>query len=119
MLPDPNTPPIDHRHLAEKLALAERNDHRLAGAVDLGDVDPASSTTNSSRPVEPSSKMISSTSNSSMHFSMAMVTPRPLRPCSVFETNATRELRPASILPRKHVSRERRRCKRPGGYGLS
>jgi hypothetical protein len=41
MLPDPNTPPIDPCHLAEKFALAERNDHRLAGAVDLGDVDPA------------------------------------------------------------------------------
>src|SRR5882757_806023 len=34
-----------------------------------------SSTTNSSRPVEPSSKMTSSTSNSLMHFSMAMVSP--------------------------------------------
>src|SRR5439155_12476842 len=32
-----------------------------------------SSTTNSSRPVEPSSKMTSSTSNSLMHFSMVMV----------------------------------------------
>ena len=30
---------VDHRHLAEELALAERDDHSLAAAVDLGDVD--------------------------------------------------------------------------------
>ena len=30
---------VDHGHLAEELALAERHDHSLAGAVHLGDLD--------------------------------------------------------------------------------
>src|SRR5882724_11716136 len=30
---------IDHRHLAEELALAERDDHGLVRAIDLGDFD--------------------------------------------------------------------------------
>src|ERR1700751_5553099 len=99
MLPDPNTPPIDHRHLAEKLALAERNDHRLAGAVDLGDVDPASSTTNSSRPVEPSSKMISSTSNFVDAFFDGHGDPAPLAAMFRF-----RNERHAGTSTRKHTS---------------
>jgi hypothetical protein len=118
MLPDPNTPPIDHCHLAEKFALAERNDHRLAGAVDLGDVDPAVEHDEQFAP----GRTFLENDFVDLKFVDAFFNghgdPAPLA-ASVFETHATRELRPASILPRKHVSRERRRCKRPGGYGLS
>jgi hypothetical protein len=66
---------VDHGHFAEELAFAQRHNDGLGGAVHLGDLDLSFEHHEQFAPVEPSSKMTSSTSNSLMHFSIAIARP--------------------------------------------